>query len=129
MLIRAILIRIGVIEMQGFVDNITGVFLPFLLVGGLIFTYCSLTSLLKEYHIENYKNIRRPLLWFFLFEITGQVLDVSYVIMCLLHEFDYINFNIKDINIVNRIWLIMWLIYPIFQAIGMVVIKEAVDPI
>ena len=91
--IRYFLSATGDIELEGLTYNITGVLLPFILLIGLVYTYFSLTSLLKEYHIEHYKKIQRPLLWFFLFEIAGQFLDFTYVLVTLLDEFNIINFT------------------------------------
>ena len=55
--IRYILCATGDIEVEGLTFNITGLVLPGILLVGLVYTYFSLTSLLKEYHIENYKKI------------------------------------------------------------------------
>ena len=112
--IRYLLCATGDIELEGLTYNITGVVLPFILLCGLIYTYFSLTSLLKEYHIKHYKKIQRPLLWFFLFEIAGQFLDFAYVAVTLLNEFSIIDFTTFDINVVMRIWLLLWIIYPVF---------------
>ena len=119
----------GVIVIEGTAFNITGVFLPFILLSGLCFTYFSLVNLLKEYHPDHYVKIQKPLRWFFIFEVLGQMSDASYVIVTLLDEFKVLNLDDFDRNIVHRIWLILWIIYPIFQAVGMIIIKDSVDPI
>ena len=100
-----------------------------ILLPGLVLSYHSLVKQLKELHPGRYEEVKIPMRFFFLSETIPitliSVADVIKILMMVIPRnmtdyFDGFSEVLKEI---------LWYIYPLLQAYGMLRLKDSKDPI
>ena len=110
-------------------QNIYMPIMDFLIVFGLLHSYCSMISLMKKHHVQRYKQIRKQLMFFFLIEVTPYGMFLLQKVYSIVIKLRIISDTIVVYGSFIRVCYIISLIYPMLQAIGMLFLKESSDPL
>lgn len=99
-----------------------------LLIVGLVYSYNSLTRLLKEFHLKRYKEIKSSMGYFFYVEL------IPLVISCIFFIFTFLRKATDTVPVDEYVYVVIvevtvMLIYPFIQAYGIIHLKDSKDPI
>ena len=87
-IVREFLAIFGAIPLRGSYDLYPSLLMYVVLLLGLVYEYVTLTALLREYHAEHYQTIRKPMLFFFIFELSGLVICFgTYFMFAIIDNF------------------------------------------
>jgi hypothetical protein len=84
--LRQLLVIAGVFELRGYIDLFTRIIDYWVILSGMVYEYLTLTRLLKEFHKDHFEKIKRPIQYFFLFELIGLIASFSFLIGFILQE-------------------------------------------
>lgn len=99
----------------------SGLLIDVAVVAGLNYSYFTAIPLIKKYHYKRFREIKVQVQFFYLIETIP--LTVSFALELTAIIFPTIN------NVVDQINTVVWCIYPILQAYGMMRLKESKDPL
>ena len=95
----------------------------------MVYSYYSLSSLIKVHHPIRYSEIKKAMRFFFIFEFFPLfITELNYI-------FDIL--NMLSTSIISTpftygfydIYLLVWTVYPVIQAYGLVRLKDTKDPL
>ena len=103
----------------------SGFAMEIFLIIGLIYAYLTTISILRKNHGKRYDEIKDSMKYFYIIEIFPLILTV----LLDIYGTVYYYFNNSEIKIQLDLIRIVWSLYPLFQAYGMLSIKESKDPL
>lgn len=110
------------------ISDILFLFLSLSTILGITLSYFSLSSLIKKYHPNRYIEIKTSLSYFFLLETLPLSIDFANNFIQVGHDLK-LNISTPFRDNWRNANNILWCIYPVIQAIGMLFVKESKDPL
>ena len=95
----------------------------------LMVSYHRLTTLLQKYHESRFKDIKKSLRFFFIFETFGLFPTFTCHLLMYIHKQNSNVFSGIFMSYIENINFWIWAYYPIFQAYGLVKFKDSSDPL
>ena len=91
----------------------------------MIQAYRSLRALMKEHHMERYLEIRMSMTFFFIAEIIPMIMFVIMKHLLIINGVDNAIITDQGTIDIQMVHNIIWTIYPLFQAYGMLRLKDS----
>ena len=99
------------------------------ILGGLIYSYNTLTNLIKKYHPIRYEEMKKQMRLFYLVEVIPLTYNMGVCVMEIAKELSPASVPNDIYFFIYGIDYFFWYIYPLSQAYGMISLKDSKDPL